>query len=248
MPRVSLTLCDRVAYLELTRPEALNALDQSLLGEFEQALEHVRRSSATVLVTRGEGRAFSAGSDLKELAACSPDEAARLEREHGRVFRLLDDLPQLTVAAWRGFVLGGGVFLGLYHDFRVAARGAKIGLPEVTHGWPPPWGISRLVELVGMPSARRLLLEGLNTDGASAQAIGLVDAHWPDDQFEDQMQDWVQRMASRPPLALAETKALLNEIRWLDHEHWDQRGCEAFARCYATPEARAAVDQFVKRK
>ena len=237
-----------MAYLVLSRPEALNALDQALLREFEQAMAKVSGSSARVLVTSGEGRAYSAGSDLKELAPCSPDEAARLESEHGRVFRLLDDLPQVTVAAWRGYVLGGGAFLGLYHDFRVAAQSAQIGLPEVPLGWTPPWGISRLVELVGWPTARRLLLVDFNLDGSSAHAMGLVDAVWPGEQYEEQMQLWVQELAGRAPDALTETKALLREMRWLDHEAWDQRGCEAFARCFGAPAGREAVKRFLKRE
>ena len=77
-----------------------------------------------------------------ELANCSPQEAAEFEYEHGRVFSQLETLPQITVAAWRGHVLGGGLFLGVYHDFRVAAQEANIGLPEVAHGWTPPWGVS----------------------------------------------------------------------------------------------------------
>ena len=248
MSRVNLEFRDRVAHLVLSRPDSLNALDQALLREFEQALAQVKESSATMLVTSGQGRAYSAGSDLKELAACSPEEAARFEAEHGRVFGLLDDLPQITVASWRGYVLGGGVFLGIYHDFRLATEEARIGMPEVTHGWTPPWGISRLVELVGWPVARRLLLGEANMDGSGARAIGLVDAIWPEEQFDDQMPEWVQKIASRSPAALAETKALLRDMRWLDHEEWDRRGCEAFARCYATPEAREAVDRFLKRR
>ena len=77
-----------------------------------------------VLVTQGSGRAFSAGSDLKELAECSPQQAAAFEYAHGQVFAQLEELPQITVAAWQGYVLGGGLFLGVYHDFRVAAQGA----------------------------------------------------------------------------------------------------------------------------
>ena len=249
MPLVELEISNRVATLTLCRPEALNAINQALLRDFEEALRQVREASeAVVLVTQGSGRAFSAGSDLKELAECSPRQAAEFEYIHGQVFAQLEELPQITVAAWRGYVLGGGLFLGVYHDFRVAAKGARIGLPEVAHGWTPPWGVSRLVELVGVQAARTLMLCGRQFDGASAQQLGLVDEVLPDEEFDTQFRDWVEELASRPKAALAETKALLREMRTLDHEHWERRTVEAFERCYVTPEAQESVHQFTQRK
>ena len=248
MPLIELEISNRVATLTLSRPEALNAINQALLGDFEKALRQIQEASeVVVLVTQGSGRAFSAGSDLKELAACSPEQATAFEYAHGQVFAQLEALPQITVAAWRGYVLGGGLFLGVYHDFRVAAQGAHIGLPEVAHGWTPPWGVSRLVELVGVQVARKLILCGGQFDGESAQQLGLVDEVWPDEEFSTQFRDWVEELASRPKAALAETKALLREMRVLDHEHWERRTVEAFKRCYVTPEAQQSVDRFIRR-
>lgn len=248
MPLVELEISNRVATLTLCRPEALNAINQALLRDFEDALRWVREASeVAVLVTQGSGRAFSAGSDLKELAECSPEQAAEFEYAHGQVFAQLEELPQITVASWQGFVLGGGLFLGVYHDFRVAAQGATIGLPEVAHGWTPPWGVSRVVELIGFQAARRLVLCGGEYDGESAQRIGLVDEVWSDEEFEAQFRVWVEELASRPKAALTETKTLLREMRVLDHEHWERRTVEAFERCYATLEAQESVRRFMQR-
>ena len=248
MSLIELEISNRVATLTLARPEALNAINQALLSDFEEALCQVREASdVAVLVTQGNGRAYSAGSDLKELAECSPQQAAAFEYAHGQVFAQLEELPQITVAAWKGYVLGGGLFLGIYHDFRVAAQGAHIGLPEGAHGWTPPWGVSRLVELVGVQAARRLMLCGGQFDGLSAQQLGLVDEVWSDAEFDTQFRDWVEELASRPKAALAETKALLREMRVLDHAHWERRTVEAFERCYVTPEAQQSVDLFMRR-
>ena len=248
MPLVELEISNRVATLTLCRPEALNAINQVLLRDFEKVLHQVQDASdVAVLVTQGSGRAFSAGSDLKELAECSPQQAAAFEYAHGQVFAQLEELSQITVAAWQGYVLGGGLFLGVYHDFRLAAKGATIGLPEVAHGWTPPWGVSRLVELVGVQAARRLMLCGGQFDGASAHQLGLVDEVWSDEEFEVQFRSWVEELASRPKAALSETKALLREMRGLDHEHWERRTVEAFERCYVTPEAQQSVNRFMQR-
>ena len=93
MPLIELEISNRVATLTLCRPEALNAINQALLREFEEALRQMQEASdVVVLVTQGSGRAFSAGSDLKELAECSPQQAAAFEYAHGQVF-----------AHWRSF-------------------------------------------------------------------------------------------------------------------------------------------------
>lgn len=248
MPLIELEISNRVATLTLNRPEALNAINQALLCDFEEALGRVQAASEVmVLVTQGSGRAFSAGSDLKELAECSSEQAAEFEYAHGQVFAQLEELPQITVAAWRGYVLGGGLFLGVYHDFRVAAKGARIGLPEVAHGWTPPWGVSRLVELIGFQAARTLMLRGGQFDGAAAQNLGLVDEVWPDEEFASQFKGWVEELASQPKTALSETKTLLHEMRVLNHEHWERRTVAAFKRCYATPEAQGSVRRFMQR-
>lgn len=219
-----------------------------MLRDFEHALDEVERSSASVLATVGQGRAFSAGSDLKELASRTPEEAEQLEAEHGRIFSLLDSLPQITVAGWRGHVLGGGMFMGVYHDFRVASEAAHIGLPEVAHGWTPPWGVSRLAELVGRQVAYRFLLTGLSLNGMEAQEIGLADAALPDESFDEDLREWVETLASRPKRALSETKALMSKMRAYDHDMWDREACVAFRRCYGTSDARRAVEKFLKRK
>jgi enoyl-CoA hydratase/carnithine racemase len=248
MPRVQLEISDRIAKLTLCRPEKLNAIDRAMLQAFEDALAEIREcADVAVLVTQGDVRAFSAGSDLKELANCSAQEAAEFEYEHGRVFSQLETLPQITVAAWRGHVLGGGLFLGVYHDFRVAAQEANIGLPEVAHGWTPPWGVSRLVELIGWQGAKRLMLGGNQFNGTTAHQIGLADEVWPDEQYDEQLWEWIGGLAARPITALRETKALLHRMRALDHDHWEQWAVKAFERCYTTEEAQQAVQRFVQR-
>ena len=105
MPLIELEISNRVATLTLCRPEALNAIDQALLRDFEETLHQVQNTSdVVVLVTQGSGRAFSAGSDLKELAECSPQQAAAFEYAHGQIFAQLEALPRLPLRR------GGGMF------------------------------------------------------------------------------------------------------------------------------------------
>src|SRR6266480_1265382 len=91
---VELTVTDGIAWLTLNRPAKLNALDRATVGEFAQHVEALsHRPDIRVVVTRGAGRAFCAGSDLADLAPLSPAEAAIAERAHGEAGALLDALP-----------------------------------------------------------------------------------------------------------------------------------------------------------
>ena len=68
------------------------------------------------------------------------------------------------------------------------------------------------------------MLCGGQFDGVSAQKLGLVDEVWSDDEFDTQFRDWIEELASRPKAALSETKALLREMRGLDHAYWERHG------------------------
>ena len=146
-----------VALVTLNRPEALNALDRALTGELGRVAERLASEPGLkVVVTRGAGRAFCAGNDLKETATLTPREAEAFATAQGLLLDRWAALPLITLAAVGGVALGGGLVLAASHDLRMAADGARFGLPEITLGWPPAYGIHRLVRLIGEARAREL--------------------------------------------------------------------------------------------
>jgi len=250
MPEVvTLDVTDKVAWLTLNRPEKLNALDRATVRDLAALLDELgRRDDVRVVVTRGAGRAYCAGSDLLDLAPLSPAEAAAAELEHAAAGARLDALPQPTIAMLHGFVLGGGLGLALYHDFRIASETAILGMPEVELGWTPPWALGRLLDVVGPTHARWLALAGTRLTGAEARAIGLVNQVAPEEQLADTVGALARRLAGLSPTALRETKALINRMSPLRQPAWDVAAAAAFEACYATPEARASVAAFLARK
>lgn len=246
---VELSIRDRVAWLTLQRPQVLNALDRATVHQFAGHVEALRkRDDVHVVITRGDGRAFCAGSDLRDLAPLSAQEARAAEQEHADAFALLDTLPQPTIAVLHGYVLGGGLGLALYHDFRIAAESATLGMPEVELGWTPPWAVGRLTDIVGGVNARWLLLTSARVSAAEAQRLGLVNQVVPEHQLLASAEALAQKLASIPPMALRRTKALLNEMSPLRKPEWDVRAAEAFEACYATAEAQSSVAAFMARK
>jgi enoyl-CoA hydratase len=246
---VELTVADGVAWLTLNRPEKLNVLDRATVGALAARLGELKhRADVRVVVTRGAGRAYCAGSDLTDLAPLSPAEAAIAERAHGEAGALLDSLPQPTIALLHGYALGGGLGLALYHDFRFASDTCVLGLPEVELGWTPPWAMGRLVDVVGPTQARWLAIGCVRVSGAEATAIGLVNELAPAADLTQRVEAFARRLAAMPPVGPRETKALINQMAPLRRPEWDDAAAAAFERCYAEPEARANVAAFLERR
>ena len=160
--------------LTLARPGALNALNREMAAGLERALDTVAASPATAVIVRGEGRAFCAGNDIKEMPDLGPAEAEALSRRWAHIMDRFARLPQVTIAAVHGHALGGGLMLAAAQDLRIAAASARFGPPEVTLGFNPSYGIARLLDVVGGGPARDLLLTGRTIGADEALRIGLV--------------------------------------------------------------------------
>lgn len=174
---LSLSLEDQLAVLTIEREEALNALDARLLLELATAIDLIAGAAEVrALVLTGTGRAFAAGADLQAFANVRDAFAGRDASLAGQdVMNALAALPIPTVAAINGFALGGGLELALACDLRVAAPGAKLGLPEVSRGLIPGYGgTQRLQRLIGLARATDLVLTGRMVEAQEALGLGLV--------------------------------------------------------------------------
>ena len=173
---VRLTRQQEFAILTLDRQEALNALSSAVLRELAQAFEEVAQGDARALIVTGAGpKAFCAGADIKELTGRSLSEQRR-DAEFGQsVLARLDTLPMASVAAINGYAFGGGLELALACTFRIAARTAKMGLPEIKLGLIPGYGgTQRLPRVVGEACALDLIMNARTVEAEEALRIGLV--------------------------------------------------------------------------
>lgn len=207
MPYQHLTLSvqDRVGTITVNRPDKLNALNATLIGELGEAIDDVQsRDDIAAAILTGAGRAFVAGADIGELSGISSLEGRRLARRGQEVFRRFETSRKPTIAAVNGFALGGGCELAMACHVRVASEAAKFGQPEVKLGLIPGYGgTQRLMRLVGRGRALQLLLTGEMIDAQEAFRIGLVNRVVPSDQLLSQATSLVQQMLTNAPLALA---------------------------------------------
>lgn len=210
----SLVVEGAVARLTLERPDALNALNRDVAAALEDSLKRLDRSKLIVVViVSGRGRAFCAGNDIAEMPALKPAEAKTLSRRWQRIMDRFARLPQVTIAAVHGYALGGGCMLAAAQDLRIADTSARFGLPEVTLGFNPSYGIARLLDVAGGGPARDLLLTGRTVDAAEALRIGLVTRVVPDGTLDRAAAELAAGIAGHPRGGLAATKAIVADIR-----------------------------------
>jgi enoyl-CoA hydratase len=245
-PIVEVKTQDGVAWLRLNRPEALNALNRLLTSALEEALERVAAmDEVRVLVVAGRGRAFCAGNDIKELQTVAPDDAEALARRHATIMKRFSSLPQVTIAAVDGYALGGGLMLAIAQDLRVASDRARFGLPEVTLGFPPAYGIARLLDVVAGGHARDLLLTGRTLHATEALRIGLVNRVVAPPTLEASVTSLAAEIARSPRSGLSATKEIVASIR----SGGPGREAEGYAAALRTsPAARERIRQFASRK
>lgn len=177
---IDLNIRDKLAFLRLNRPQALNALSFAILGELNEALDEVEAGigEGTVrgLIVTGQGdKAFCAGADITELIGRTVLQEQAGAQLGQNVFTRLASLRVPSVAVIQGYAFGGGLELALACTFRVATSKAKLGLPEVKLGLIPGYGgTQRLPRLVGEGRALELIMSGRTVEATEAERIGLV--------------------------------------------------------------------------
>jgi enoyl-CoA hydratase len=204
-PNVRMEVADSIATLTIDRPEKLNALNAATLRELGAAMGELRdRADVRGVIVTGSGpRAFVAGADIGELAAMGPIEGVETSRLGQRVFREIELSRKPVVAAVNGYALGGGCELALACHLRVAAEGARFGLPEVKLGLLPGYGGTlRLPRIVGKGRALELILTGEPIDAREAHRIGLANRVVPAETLLDECRSLLASILRNGPIAV----------------------------------------------
>lgn len=202
----------QVGRLTLDRPERLNAFDAEMLDQFVAAAEAVRddRGLRVAVVTGAGERSFCAGADISEFRGKSVEDAYRLIGKVHRALNALEAAPVPVIAAINGLALGGGTEIALACDLRIAVASAQFGLPEITLGiFPGGGGTQRLPRLIGESRARELVLTGRRITADEALGIGFVHRVVPEADLEAAVDETVESMLAKPPLALAAVKRVM---------------------------------------
>lgn len=250
---------EAVATVYFNRPEKLNPINDKVMREFLAITEELREDEESrVVVLTGKGRSFCVGADLAMLSAGADQEKQRQQSDAARLrsaklgWRIMQEwerLEQITIAAVNGFAVGGGVSLAMACDFRIAAAGARIWIPEVRLGVPYMWGsISRLINLVGMAKAKELVMTCDELTAEEALAVGLVNQVVPLEQLHEAALAFAQKLLNKPPMALRRTKEFFNAL------YTNRAGDITYAdahlglACFGSEDMREAVAAFREKR
>lgn len=233
---VKYEIADGIAKVSLNRPEALNALDPSLMSALRDAVGRASNDPAVkVLILAGEGRAFSAGADMKHLARVLEDNARYFAfvRELNELLLFIEEAPLPTIAMVHDLALAGGLELLLACDFAIAADDARIGDQHANYGLMPGGGSTqRLPRRIGTQRAKALLFGGEWITGTQAEEIGLVLTAVPAEALEAHTMAFAAKIVSKSKGCTAYTKRAV------------QRGAHLPMREALQQEARALFEYF----
>ena len=208
-PVIVLERAERIVTLTFDRPEVLNAYDRRMRDEIFAALEWLHgERGVSVLVVRGNGRAFSTGGDLAEFGTAPSPVRAREVRQQRDVWRLWATLPCVSIAAVHGHAAGGGFEMALLCDLIVCASDAVFTLPETGLGLiPGVGGTQTLPRAIGPGRAAEVLLAGRSLDARAAVQTGLALRVVAPGRLRPTAATLARRLAALDPVVLRAVKA-----------------------------------------
>jgi enoyl-CoA hydratase len=199
--------------ITINRPEKLNALNVTTVGELGIAITEVENDGTidAVVITGAGDKAFVAGADISELATLGPVEAKEFALRGQAVFSRLERLNKPVIAAVNGYALGGGCELAMACHLRVATTNAVFGQPEVKLGLIPGYGgTQRLPRLVGRGRALEILLTGRNVNAEEATRIGLANVVCEPADLEGVVDGLLDTILANGPLAIGHCLEAVN--------------------------------------
>ena len=224
------------------RTEAgVNVLSPGVIEELGRVAAEIDRTpDLRSVVFRAEGKAFLAGADIKAMQGFDRAAAHDMSVAGHSALDLIERLAPVTVAAIHATAAGGGLEVALACDFRIAARGARMGQPEVLLGLIPGWGgTQRLPKLIGRSAAKRLMFSGELITAQDACQIGLVDELVDSaEQMDGGVDDFLARFDKAGPQAIGRLKRAMDQGDEQDN----------FAECFEHDECREGMAAFAEKR
>lgn len=207
---ITATIEHGIGRLTLNQPDKLNPLGTNTLQDIIDATTWFNKENVSVVIVSGNGRAFTAGFDLREFTNTDSTgkDGAVLGREMAEA---VDRMKPVTIASLHGYCIGGGVVLASACDLRIASENTTFSIPEVDLGIPLAWGgIPRLVREIGPAMTKELVMTCRPFDAEEAKSLGFINRVVKDADLESQTMNMAEAIRKRPQLVIETTK---NQIR-----------------------------------
>jgi enoyl-CoA hydratase len=238
----------RVEILAIARPEARNAISGEVATAIEAALDDLEADDEVwAVVVTGRGPTFSAGADLKAIAAGRGIDLMTKRGGFGGITQR--EFPKPLIAAVNGAALAGGFEIVLSCDLVVAADDAVFGLPEVTRGlFAAAGGLLRLPKRVPLALATELAITGDTIDAHRAHALGLVNRVVPREQVLDEALALAGRIAENAPIAVRNSLRMVREAGDLSEQDAWSRSRGLAGEVASTKDAIEGATAFAEKR
>jgi enoyl-CoA hydratase len=241
---------ENIAIITINRPEALNALNSTVIGELEQVIGELEKDTTLgCMILTGEGRSFVAGADIGEQCPMDLTQGRKWGQRGSAVMRRIEKLEFPTIAAVNGFALGGGCEIAMACDIILASEKAKFGQPEVGLGITPGFsGTQRLPRRVGIAKAKELIFSGKMINAAEAKEIGLVNAVFAPEELMSGALEMAKSFTKNAPIAVKYSKACIDRGMQMDIDDGIALENEMFGMCYATADQKEGMTAFLEKR
>lgn len=241
---------DGLLTIIINRPEKLNALNETVLSELQDAVLMLRRDETIkgAIITGAGDKSFVAGADIGGFLKAGRNEGAQLAKQGQDVFSMIEQTPKPILAAVNGFALGGGCELAMSCHFRYASERARFGQPEINLGIIPGYGgTQRLTRLIGKGLAMELMMRGDMIDAQEAFRIGLVNKVLAHEKLMEEAKATMRTILSKPAPALAALIEATNAaeddtLEGFNKEAW------AFGKAFSSDEMVEGVTAFLEKR
>ncbi|RHE81499.1 enoyl-CoA hydratase/isomerase family protein [Streptococcus anginosus] len=248
---VLLEVKNRIGYITINRPEALNALSSQVLADLNEVLDQVENSEdiRVVIVTGSGEKAFVAGADIKEMDLMSPIQAFEYMTFANNTFTRLSDLRQPTIAVLNGYALGGGMELALSTDIRIGYEKTVVGFPEVGLGIIPGFaGTQRMSRLIGTSRTKELIFTARTVKGQEAYELGILNKLVSVEELLSSAEELAAAMIKNAPLALEKAKHVIQVGSELPLKNAIRLETEAEALLFSTEDKVEGMRAFVEKR
>lgn len=241
---------ESIGTLTINRPEALNALNSTVISELEQAITEIEQDKDLgALIITGEGRSFVAGADIGEQCPLDLAGGRAWGQRGSALMRRIEKLEIPTIAAVNGFALGGGCELALSCDIILASEKAKFGQPEVGLGITPGFsGTQRLPRRVGIAKAKELIFSGRMVKADEAKEMGLVNAVYSPETLMESAAAMAKSFTKNAPIAVKYSKACIDRGLQTDLDTGIAIENELFAMCFGTEDQKEGMTAFLEKR
>jgi enoyl-CoA hydratase len=239
-----------VVRLTICNAGSLNILGSAVIGGVCEGLKSLAADKQIrVLIIAGHSeKSMIGGADIKEMARFDQSSAEKFITGLRDLCEAVRTFPSPVIARMPGWCLGGGLEVAAACDFRIAARDAKFGMPEVRVGIPSVIHAALLPRLIGWGRARWLIMTAENIDAPTALAWGLVDVVAPAGGLDAAVEKTVTGLLECGPEALRAQKALLRQWEELPLTESVNLSIGVFGQSFLTDEPKRLMQGFIGRK